>query len=67
MTVAESGLSWREQGVADEFAGAALNLASWCRRHPDRAEALRLAAVAGLDEQGRALLATLAGQITEGQ
>ncbi len=61
-----SGLSWQEGEVAAEFAGAALNLASLCGQREDRAEAMRLAAVEKLDEQGRALVVALAAQIEEG-
>lgn len=59
-------LSWTEQSVAEEFAGAVLSLASLCDHRPGRAEQLRLAAVAKLDEPGRVLLVALAAQITEG-
>lgn len=59
-------LSWSEQEVTDEFAGAMVGLGSLCAHRPDRAEALRLAAVGKLDELGRALLVTLAAQIEEG-
>jgi hypothetical protein len=58
-------LSWTEQSVADEFAGAALSLASLCAHLPDRATQLRLAAVGKLDEQSRALVVALAAQIME--
>ncbi|GAA0719335.1 hypothetical protein Drose_05660 [Dactylosporangium roseum] len=61
-----TSLSWTEQCIAEEFAGAVLSLASLCAHRPQQAEQLRLAAVARLDEQGRALLAALAGQIEEG-
>lgn len=60
-------LSWQEGEVTAEFAGAALNLASLCAHLPDRAEAMRRGAVEKLDEQGRALVVTLAAQIEEGQ
>lgn len=58
-------LSWTEQSVADEFAGAVLSLATLCNHRPDQATPLRLAAVSTLDEQGRALVVALAAQITE--
>lgn len=58
-------LSWAEGEITAEFAGAALNLASLCAHLPDRAETLRLTAVAKLDERGRALVVALAAQIEE--
>lgn len=59
-------LSWAEGEITAEFAGAARNLASLCAHLPDRAEAMRLAAVAKLDEQGRTLVVALAAQIEGG-
>jgi hypothetical protein len=53
--------------VTDEFAGAVVGLVSLAANRPDRAEALRLAAVGKLDEPGRVLLVTLAAQIEEGR
>ncbi len=61
-----SRLSCSEQQAADAFAGAAASLASLCRHLPDRAEALRVAAVGKLDEESRALVVALAAQIEEG-
>lgn len=58
-------LSWQEGEITAEFAGAALSLASLCDHLPDRAAHLRLAAVGKLDGQSRALVVTLAAQITE--
>lgn len=60
-----SGLSWSESEVAESFAGGVTGLVGLCRVRPDRAEALRLAAVGKLDEQSRALVVALAAQITE--
>jgi hypothetical protein len=59
-------LSWAEGEITAEFAGAALSLASLCAHLPDRAEAMRLAAVGKLDEESRALVVALAAQIEEG-
>jgi hypothetical protein len=42
-----------------------VGLVGLCRVRPDRAEALRRAAVAMLDEPGRQLVVALAAQITE--
>lgn len=58
-------LSWQEGEITAEFGGAALNLASLCAHLPDRAEAMRLAAVEKLDPQSRALVVALAAQIEE--
>ncbi len=58
-------LSWAAGEVTAEFAGAAQSLASLCAHLPDRAEAMRRAVVKKLDEQGRALVVTLAAQIEE--
>lgn len=63
--VVVTGLSWSEQQVAEEFAGAVLSMASLCEYLPDRAEAIRVAAVRRLDEQERSLVVALAAQIME--
>jgi hypothetical protein len=60
-----SGLSWSESEVAESGAGGITGLVGLCRVRPDRAEALRLAAVAKLDRDERALVVALAAQITE--
>jgi hypothetical protein len=60
-----SGLPWVESEVAESFAGGVTGLVGLCRVRPDRAEALRRAAVAMLDEPGRQLVVALAAQITE--
>lgn len=58
-------LSWAEQEMVGETAGTLNSFAALCDHRPDRAEQLRLAAVAGLDDNGRRLLAELAGQLQE--
>ncbi len=58
-------LSWAEGEITAEFAGAALNLAAWCRHQPDRAEVMRRGAVEQMDEDSRALVVALAAQIEE--
>ena len=63
--MASERLSWAEGEITAEFAGAALSLASLCAHLPDRAETMRRATVAKLDEQGRALVVALAAQIEE--
>jgi hypothetical protein len=60
-----SGLSWAESEVAKSFAGGVTGLVGLCRVRPDRAEVLRLAAVAKLDEPSRHLVVALAAQIAE--
>lgn len=61
-----SGLSWAESEFAESFTGGVTGLVGLCRVRPDRGEALRVAAVAMLDEPGRQLVVALAAQIAEG-
>lgn len=58
-------LSWSEQEVTAEFAGAVNNLVGLSALRPHRAAVVRRAAVEQLDEHGRALIVALAAQITE--
>ncbi|MGI5247551.1 hypothetical protein [Dactylosporangium sp. CA-139066] len=58
-------LSWAEQEVTGELAGAATGLVGLCRVRPERADVLRRAAVAKLDGDERALIVALAAQISE--
>lgn len=60
-----ANLSWSEQEVAGEFAGAVGNLVGLSRLRPDRAEVLLRDAVEKLDVDGRNLVVALAAQITK--